>query len=248
MLKVCMEFCRCPWSVEFVVGNILEISRALPLTRRACLGKKNVRFRETGPHGSQALLPRDVIGHGIVDFAAEESDCDVQSILRSGDLLCAMVRQHDKGAQLVSRANVQSRELISVRHETVGCCVDLSRLFGPFKGIVHKSACDADTKRKPCGGERCIQCRVASLLAAVLRCNVQRNDYCATRSDCRRYVPEVLRGTGHPRDDHPHLGESEEGDTDEQPNGCQVCEFPRAFHDFPVFDFRAIVARPTEGS
>lgn len=76
--------------------------------------------------------------------------------------------------------------------------------------------------------------------------NVERHDNGAARANSGCNVPEVLRRSDRLRDDSPYTEHCQKTNCDQQPNECELSDFPRAFHDSPVFDFGAIVACWTE--
>ncbi len=77
--------------------------------------------------------------------------------------------------------------------------------------------------------------------------DIESNHYGAARSNCGRYIPEVLGGTCCSRNDCPHPEHYQEPNRKQQPDECQLRDFPRALHAFPVFEFAAIVARRPAG-
>ncbi len=77
--------------------------------------------------------------------------------------------------------------------------------------------------------------------------DIKGNCHSTPCSDRSCDIPEVLGGTCCPRDDCAHLENCQESDCDQQPDECQVSDFPRALHASPVFEFAAIVARQPAG-
>ncbi|WP_334046149.1 hypothetical protein [Burkholderia cepacia] len=90
---------------------------------------------------------------------------------------------------------------------------------------------------------RNVICRSATMLCG---CEVKRDYYCGARTDRRRNIQEIFLRVYFDGNDGPHAVQREESDAEQQPNKGKLSDFPRAFHDFPDFNFAAIVARSEE--
>ncbi len=77
--------------------------------------------------------------------------------------------------------------------------------------------------------------------------DIESNHYGAARSNCGRYIPEVLGGTCFSRNNRPHPEHYQEPNRKQQPDECQLRDFPRALHASPDLDFLGIVARRAAG-
>lgn len=195
-------------------------------------------------------VPARYLGRIAIDgFRSQFFFRRANSIYRTSDIVRAIIREWDHVLDFLSRTYRNACGHVRDKLKFLGRDMDpIVRGLRDRANLAQKSDRCTDTKcyraRSQASYARFILCFTASIRPR----NVKRNDYSTTCSDGCRDVPEVFRGSGRPSDDHPDAGQREERNTDEQPDCRQVCDFPRAFHDSPVFDFRAIVARPTEGS
>lgn len=209
--------------------------------------KHSYALEENRIHEVEALSLTFLRWSTFRSLQSDEPFSDSNSIDRCRDILGALIAERNQSSEFVY---FNSRDLVKLRFDYRHNCrtaVDYQGIrnflsYGEDRAAGHAEACVHSGCTDTGSGQFFL-----AFSSRIGGSNIQCHDNCAASSDCCSDVPEVLPGSSRPRDDHPDAGQSEERDTDDQPNGGQMCQFPRAFHGSPVFDFRAIVARPREG-
>ncbi len=167
----------------------------------------------------------------------KELDCDVDSILSTGNLNRAVVRKWFHAPNFIDRAFCgcsESLHLIEEVHwqRAVGACF-VSPLSYASDFVSEYSEAVGDEARSYASFNE----RICGTTTTVGGRDVECRDHGAAGADRGGYVPEVLCGVLSERDDRPNTVQRKESNTKQQPHKRKLSDFPRAFHSFPRIYF-----------
>lgn len=196
----------------------------------------------------EAILLPLLCGARLRSFDTNKALRNLNPVNRRRDVFSTLVPKRYQGSKLLG---LNCRDAIEIR---------LNNRDDPGASINHQRLRNSDlyrANRANSYSEACIyagraDARSAEFIFAFASLigvgYVESHDHGAARPNRGCDIPEVLRRSGCLRDDRPYAEYGQKTDCDQQPNECELSDFPCAFHDSPVFDFGAIVARPTEGA
>lgn len=197
---------------------------------------------------------------------AEICHCGTHASLCCFDLHRAVIGQLNHAPNLVE---AEIRNSLKTFRSSLGCLRVSFKRIGCLRTYVLKigtgkfdcNACGSSLPkcalkfRDRAGCEKAGSYGVVTFLLSALifrnpQCNARRSK-CAKCNQCINWYadcsPKIFRIDVRVKYRDGDASCRQIANSDQQRDECKVSGFPRAFHDFPVFDFRAIVARPAEG-
>lgn len=244
-MLMCLAACNSGFGREHIafvesVGALVD-SFCPPLEHGECLKQNSIDEFE-------AFLSTLLRRFGLLSFQSDEPFSNSNSVYRCREILRTVISEGDQRSELVNFNvwDLGKHGLDCRNNRRAGIDCQRFRNSQPYR--TNRTARNAESRIHSRCTDACSSEFVPTLSPRFGGGSVESDDYCGTRSSGGSDIPEILGRTGRSRDERPYAKHGQKTDCDQQPHECELSDFPRAFHDFPVFDFRAIVARPAEGA
>ncbi len=176
--------------------------------------------------------------------SSENSFCNLNSVESAGKIVGAIIRERYQCLNIFVSKWGDISEYIGGGDKYLAWKILLLRVCRErIVNGVHISKCHThsyvDRRRNNIGERNCIFVCFFVLHGR----NIKSYDNCCTCSYSCCNVPKVLRGACRSCNDPPYAEHRQKSDRNQQPDECQLRDFPRALHAFPALNFWEIVAR-----